>query len=127
MSVAIDGRTRQCSCGHFDILSQETRRCADYCMRTFTLYDYPPGYFAYKYHVRPGSSVGTCPPCEADILERPVHRMRDEDPLTVSASSQRAGLRILEDIELLRTGQIVTDRHRKNALNTHGKPMNGIG
>lgn len=121
MSVAIDGSTRHCSCGHFDVFSQETRGCADRCMGTFTLHDYPPGYFAYKYHVRTGSSVGTCPRCELVVLEYAVHTLRDQDPLTISVKSQRAGLRILEDIELLRTSQIVTARHRKNALNTHGK------
>ena len=121
--MAIDGRTRSCSCGHLDRLSQskETRGCADQCMGSFTLSDYPPGYFAYKYHVRPSSAVNTCPPCEADILERSVRRLRERDPLTISASSQEAGLRWLEDIDLLRTGQIVTERHRKQALHTHGK------
>ena len=90
-------------------------------MGTFTILDYPPGYFAYKYQVRPGSYVNVCPSCEADVLECYVRDLRARDPLTISSSSQQTGLRSLEDIELLRTGQIVTGRHRKQALHTHGK------
>ena len=118
--MTIDEQTRSCSCGHFKLGSHELRACAGHCMGTFTLSDYPPGYFAFKYQVRPGTHVSVCPPCEADILECVVEELRSQDPLTIQASSQQNGLRRLEDIELLRTGRIVTDRHRKQALHTHG-------
>ena len=61
-----------------------------------------------------------CPLCEVWILEQVVRMAREEDPLTISAKRQRMALAAVEDIELLRTGQIDTYRHRKRALHTHG-------
>lgn len=105
------------------MIDGKTRRCharGDKCMETFTMRDYPSGYFAFKYQLKPNSSVNTCPQCEIDAWERLVQKAREEDPITISSNTQRLALRALEDIELLRTGRIDTNRHRKQALHTHG-------
>lgn len=105
------------------LIDEKTRKChasGDRCTGTFTMRDYPPGYFAYKYQLKAGSIVNTCPQCEIDTLERFVEVARAKDPLTISPGMQRTALRTLENIELLRTGRIDTRRHRKQALHTHG-------
>ena len=107
--TTIDAKVRICQSG----LSGQ-------CMGTFTMRDYPPGYFAYKYELKSGSRVNTCPRCEVEVQERVVRTAREADPLTISARSQRDALEVVKNIELLRTGRIKTDRHRKQALHTHG-------
>ena len=71
---------------------------------------YPPGYFEYKYKVRKGSNVNTCPACElATLMEaRQVQK---------GNSSEHAYDR---RIKLIQTWRIADDQHRKNALRTHG-------
>ena len=121
MNSAIDVRSRRCTCGHHGGLHGEVQQCADTCMVTFTMQDYPPGYFAFKYQVKSGSAINTCPNCELTILEQFVRDAREQDPLTISARMQRAALAKIEDIELLRTGKIVSNRHREQAVRTHGE------
>ena len=79
------------------------------CMGTFTLLDYPLGYFQYKYQVRGRRSliVNVCPQCEADILER-----------MPSTQCERCYVRDLhreKHIILLRTGEMDPLLHRRRA------------
>ena len=89
-------------------------------MEEFTMQDYPAGYFPYKKQLNRKALANTCPSCEIGHLERFVSSAREGDPLRISSEMKAAGLRCLEDIELLRTGVIATERHRKRALHTHG-------
>ena len=50
-------------------IDKSIRKCeAPNCDKSFTMLDYPPGYFAYKYQVRKGSMANTCPSCELKVL-----------------------------------------------------------
>lgn len=107
-NLKIDLTTRICECGHYSHNDQKYV-CQDVCVKSFTMASYPIGYFPYKYQLRKGSVVNTCPPCEAQITDETAARA-DNDLLR----------QLLEDSLLLRTGKIVSVRHQRNAKKMHG-------
>lgn len=95
------------------IVDGSVRKCTgvvEQCPGTFTMRDYPPGYFSYKYQLKRGYGANTCPRCEAEVLEHFIRQGREDRP---------AAVRAREDIELLLTGRVRTERHRKQASHTH--------
>ena len=46
------------------------RKCG--CGATFRISDYPAGYFAYRYQIRKGSTVNTCPSCEKSVYQNVI-------------------------------------------------------
>ena len=88
-----------------------TERLCSVCSKMFKLTDYAPGYFAYKKQVRKGSMANTCSSCEIGILER----MADDQQ-----NSERYRVECQEDIELLRTGKIATERHARQYKRVYG-------
>ena len=106
----IDMSKRTCQCGHYldGVLDRE---CAENCLGTFSLLDYAPGYFPYKYQVRKGSAVNTCPTCEVAIVKAVIEKG------TLSRSTEGS---MSSDISLIETWRIESGLQRKKCLRTHG-------
>lgn len=104
-----------------------TPRNCTVCKKSFRVTDYPTGAFEHKYFVRPGNHVGTCPECEANILENTLESARTSTIKPTTLKDQRKHEKFLttlaEDIELLKTGAIATERHARNALKVYGDYM----
>ena len=81
------------------------------CKRPFRIMDYPPGYFTYKYQVREGTLINTCPSCETKMLMRTIENT--DNPQFKS--------RLEDDVRLLETGRTVNEDQRKRAIRTHGQ------
>ena len=97
----VDAALRKCQCG-----------CCEH-VHSFRMTDYPPGYFSYKYQVRRGSALNICPACELRILQR---MCENKD----GRQSERTVQEFLEDVRLLETGRVETERHRKQAMHVYG-------
>ena len=106
MKPPIDESLHHCSCG-----------------KSFTMADYPAGYFFYKKQIRPGNHANVCPSCEADILEDTLELMRKPPLHQRSAKEARRHDKsvgeLKEDIQLLRTKEIRTERHARNILKVY--------
>ena len=109
-------------------IDRSSRRCG--CGKLFRISDYPPGYLAYKKQVRPGSTANVCPSCEADILRNTVKMFRkdlENESLTLTRKerTKHEGTieRLEQDIELLVSGELQCDRHRRNARRVYGLPV----
>ena len=51
--IEIDPDPRKCRCGHYRN-GELDPNCAERCLGEFSMMQYPPGYFEYKYKVRKG-------------------------------------------------------------------------
>ena len=71
---------------------------------------YPIGYFTYKYQLRKGSVVNTCPLCEVKIIEKGIKNTNDES----------IRHRLEENYILFKTRKIVCARHKMNANKVYG-------
>ena len=107
--IEIDTNPRKCRCGHYRNGKLDST-CAERCLAEFSIMQYPPGYFEYKYQVRKGSNVNTCPICESAALTEA--RQVQKGNSSEFAFDRR--------IKLIQTWRIADDQHRKNALRTHG-------
>lgn len=98
MNTHIDTSPRKCSCGN-----------------TFRITDYPAGYFHFKYQVKKGSLVNTCPACETKILQNII-----KENLSSDNQNTDCIISLQEDVFLLLTGHPASERHRKSARKIYG-------
>ena len=88
-----------------------TRACAENCLGEFSLVDYAPGYFRYKYQVRKSSGVNLCPMCEVVTLKSVIAKGN------LSWWSKGS---VSADVRLLETWRLDGGVQREKCVRTHG-------
>lgn len=110
----IDPTLRKCQCGHFRTQEHFNTDCARECPKTFTMFEYAPGYLPNRKNWRPSSSVNTCHKCELKFLAS----ILNHEPL-----SESSRMKMEQDALLLDEWRLSNDRQRKDATHTHGSEI----
>lgn len=102
--LQIDRTTRHCKAG-------APPNYNGLCGKSFTMADYPLGYFTYKGQLQKGSVVNTCPKCEVGILRKGINAAI-EDWSRKPQEAKDQIIRFQQDIFLLLTGRLANTRQR---------------